>query len=657
MKRRYKKQVTRFIIALMTSFCVFSSLSPAKADTITSNVTSYGNYIVTSENFSSGNGIGVGYGPISFQLPFTSGSAASFKYEFNGAKSGSFYININAYSGFILKECSFAINGATISVMPSLTVSSSQKQFAITFTNTDHVYFDIVIPYPSMFVGVSNPITISGSNIRDGVDIADIDSTLDTYLPGMSTTLMNIRTAVEDSAGALFDIRDALVDPDTDINYILYMLQTLEDIDLTLYNDFDQIINALGSTVNGVYHPYLSDLISTVNTNFSSISSILNSINSRLITISSNVNNYLFNLDYIADILDVVNSLNIPNYSTVLNNILSAINNLDFDIDIPDYSSEIANINTKINTLSTTLSTVSSTLSSINTNLTTFRTSFMNQFHSNLNIPLWQIPAYIWVNYYKDTSGQYSAWQTNSNTGYNSVRVNTSNNNGQWTNTRSVNLSYGQKKLIVFVSNQYIGPYGSQYPGYKIIPEASYPDGFLDTIISAGSVPFEYTYYLNWIIIDYPSSFDNDTWGFEIEFNTNYYIGPFYLGNKNTAPAEILSALGWRSDLDNTYISLLEQIASGIGNISQTQITENQTNINNYNNYQTTINSVEQYYQTDYNTYNNIVNNYDYFDFLDIPTTGVNTYWSLFNRIWEIKLVSWPLMVVLLGTVLIIILG
>lgn len=168
----------------------------AFAETPTSVVTSYGSYIVTTESIT-GDGISIGLGNLGINVPFTNASLVYFRYNFNGAKSGSLTIRVTSYGSYYLKQCVFGIEGATISTMPSLTALTSQKEFRVTFTNTDYIYFSLCIPYPTQFTDIATPISLVNVNIQDGVDLADIDSTLDLYMPGMSTSLSNIESDID----------------------------------------------------------------------------------------------------------------------------------------------------------------------------------------------------------------------------------------------------------------------------------------------------------------------------------------------------------------------------------------------------------------------------------------------------------------------------
>lgn len=142
---------------------------------------------------------------------------------------------------------------------------------------------------------------------------------------------------------------------------------------------------------------------------------------------------------------------------------------------------------------------------------------------------------------------------------------------------------------------------------------------------------------------------------FEIEFLNNVTIMPLFYGNKNNVPDDIHYLFG--DELNNTYTRLLNQIATGIGNISQTQIIENNTNINNYNNYQQQINNVENNYYQQFNNYESNIENNNTFDFTGLSTDGVQVYNNLFSNVYGISLVKWPVLITLLGLVIVIILG
>lgn len=148
---------------------------------------------------------------------------------------------------------------------------------------------------------------------------------------------------------------------------------------------------------------------------------------------------------------------------------------------------------------------------------------------------------------------------------------------------------------------------------------------------------------------------NNGFTSFEPEFNQDFELYPLYFGLTNNIPDEVNLILG--REYDNTYTRLLQSIANGIGNITQEQINENITNINNYNDYQTSINNVENRYYNNYNTYNTELVNNNTFDFNDIPGNGAYEYKNLFTQAFNISLVKWPTMIILLGLVVVIILG
>lgn len=143
--------------------------------------------------------------------------------------------------------------------------------------------------------------------------------------------------------------------------------------------------------------------------------------------------------------------------------------------------------------------------------------------------------------------------------------------------------------------------------------------------------------------------------------NTNEYLYDFDISGINIPSMSLFgfSYLGVVNNLpyDDNYISLLQQIADGIGNISQQQIIENNTNINNYNNYQTSINNVENNYYQEFNTYENNIEQNNTFDFTGLSSDGITVYHNLFTSIFQIDLIKWPLLITLLGLIIVIILG
>lgn len=142
---------------------------------------------------------------------------------------------------------------------------------------------------------------------------------------------------------------------------------------------------------------------------------------------------------------------------------------------------------------------------------------------------------------------------------------------------------------------------------------------------------------------------------FELEFDKSFILYPIFWGDVNTTPDDVHYLFG--EELNNTYTRLLQQIATGIGNISQQQVIENNTNINNYNNYQTQINNVENNYYQEYNTYNTDIQNNNIFDFSGLSSDGVAVYNNLFTSVFQIDLVKWPILIILLGLIIVIVLG
>lgn len=157
---------------------------------------------------------------------------------------------------------------------------------------------------------------------------------------------------------------------------------------------------------------------------------------------------------------------------------------------------------------------------------------------------------------------------------------------------------------------------------------------------------YTYTVYIPLYLF----SISNDSWEYQVTLggisSTGVnYAGFIYRGILNNLPFDI------------KYLSLLESIARGIGNISQQQVIENNTNINNYNNYQNQINNVENNYYNEYNTYNSDIQNNNTFDFSGLSSDGVTVYHNLFTSVFQIDLVKWPLLIILLGLIVVIILG
>jgi len=135
--------------------------------------------------------------------------------------------------------------------------------------------------------------------------------------------------------------------------------------------------------------------------------------------------------------------------------------------------------------------------------------------------------------------------------------------------------------------------------------------------------------------------------------NVNRPVIPLYLGVN--VPSDV--AMLFDMDFENTYTRLLQQIATGIGNISQQQIIENNTNITNHNNYQQQINNVENNYYQQFNNHESTIENNNTFDFTGLSNDGVQVYNDIFSNVYGISLVKWPILITLLGLVIVIILG
>lgn len=141
----------------------------------------------------------------------------------------------------------------------------------------------------------------------------------------------------------------------------------------------------------------------------------------------------------------------------------------------------------------------------------------------------------------------------------------------------------------------------------------------------------------------------------ELEFLSNGYFIPVFLGNDNHLPDEVAQMFG--IEYSNVYVRLLRGILNAVGSISQTTINESITNINNYNQYQTTINQIENNYIDYFNTYNTYLDDNSIFDFSTIDTNGIANFHTMFANFWNISLVRWPILIILLGLIILVILG
>lgn len=288
-------------------------------------------------------------------------------------------------------------------------------------------------------------------------------------------------------------------------------------------------------------------------------------------------------------------------------------------------------VSTDLNDINTTLGQIKTYIDGVETLLGQIRTA------TNYKIEPYQHAAWIYSSKY-DSS--FPRWKY----GLPYMNYSTSYNNQAYTAAHGIRLATGYSYAMMFYSSKAL----------SASDITLYYNGTADVSISTIPInEINSQLYLMGII------FKNNRNGFssfEAEFGQDFELYPLYFGLTNNMPDEIRALFGL--EYDNTYTRLLQQIVNGIGNISSEQITENQTNINNYNSYMTSINNVENNYYSDYDVNNININDSHIFDFSDgVSSDSIIVFNNQLNNLMNIKLIKWPIRIILLGLILVIILG
>lgn len=229
---------------------------------------------------------------------------------------------------------------------------------------------------------------------------------------------------------------------------------------------------------------------------------------------------------------------------------------------------------------------------------------------------------------------------------YPTVFYDSTANSSSWTASKRLGVPAKSKTSLVFLSDTNLtnNSWNLYIAGNFILPTVSR----VTATQTAG-----YPLYIFEYIFD---NSNNSNYTFvEIEFSQSFTMTPLYYGRSDLMPDEIHYFLG--TEFNNTYTRLLQSIINAVGTISQTTINESITNINDYNQYQTTINQIENNYIDYFNTYNNYLDDNSIFDFSTIDTNGIVNFHSMFANFWNISLVRWPILIILLGLIVLVILG
>lgn len=191
-----KKKLFVILIAIL-SVIPFTLIMPEasstilKYDTVT---TSYGSYSYTITK--STDQIEFGFEQWGFSIPFAEGSTITFEYNFNKAYSGRFDLFISNNTSWVWNTCYVMVDGGYFGTpLPTKNTATTGKTFQIYVNNTDHIVVTFISSASTLF-NASTSISISANYLVDGVELSDIDSTLDLYLPNMSTSLANLYNGI-----------------------------------------------------------------------------------------------------------------------------------------------------------------------------------------------------------------------------------------------------------------------------------------------------------------------------------------------------------------------------------------------------------------------------------------------------------------------------
>lgn len=310
-----------------------------------------------------------------------------------------------------------------------------------------------------------------------------------------------------------------------------------------------------------------------------------------------------------------------------------------WDYYVPGMSTNLSTIATNSTNIANDINILKSYLDSVEGYIDDIE-PYLNQLINIEKIqsfPIWQQNILFWAN-------SYSSLSFDSLMPY--FNYDHTTNTSDWTASHRMSVPSGGTTSLIFYTNSNIqaSNVSTYYPN-------NYPSVSIQRIGS--TVVGGYPYYL--VRLDITNTSNSSSTFVELEFNKSFTCYPIFYGSSSLIPEDVMYLFG--TDFNNTYTRLLQQIADGIGNISQQQIIENNTNINNYNSYQQQINNVENNYYQQFNTIETNIENNNTFDFTGLSTDGVQVYNNLFSNVYGISLVKWPVLITLLGLVIVIILG
>ena len=187
-----KKRILTVLIAILTVIPLVLVTPKAtstiqKYDTFTTDYGSY-SYTITKST----DQIEFGFEQWGFSIPFPEGSTITFEYNFKKAYSGRFDLLITNNTSWVWNSCYVMVDGGYFETpLPTKNTATTGKTFKIHVNNTDHIVVTFISASSTLF-NANTSISVSANYLVDGVELSDIDTTLDLYLPGMSTSLSNI---------------------------------------------------------------------------------------------------------------------------------------------------------------------------------------------------------------------------------------------------------------------------------------------------------------------------------------------------------------------------------------------------------------------------------------------------------------------------------
>lgn len=205
-----KKKILTVLLTVGLCLPFVAQKAFASASSVNGNGTSnYGSYnysfSVINEQFNAEFGLD-GIGGVSISYPIAQGSSFNFTYNFKDTYTGyvQFTVTSNTGAAYRLDQCVWSVSGGYFnnSYLPSVTLSSTSKQFRVFVYNSTGFTFTIVSPNVNTFNPTSTSFTgySFGSltySLSDVGDIPDLVSKFDLYIPGMSTSLSNIESDID----------------------------------------------------------------------------------------------------------------------------------------------------------------------------------------------------------------------------------------------------------------------------------------------------------------------------------------------------------------------------------------------------------------------------------------------------------------------------